>query len=426
MVEVLRELIGEEEFKSRHKSAAKYFTRSRKLGFASLIGLLLRKGMKSLQLMLNEWSLLEAVDSVSNSAFVQARSHLRHTAFIELNQKSVVEVLYRDEDAARFKGWRLLGLDGSKVVLPDSADTIKAFGQIDYKNKTVQGKRTYGMASVLYDVLNKVALDSQLASAHAYEVDMAIDHLGYTDEKDLIIADRGYASYRFLSTLLKHQRDFVIRCSSGSFGVAQAMLKGLGSASQLASLRVPADQKKVLLEAGLSESIQVRFVRIRLKTGEDEVLVTSLLDEREYAVEDLSEIYRLRWEIEGFYGLLKTRLNLENFTGKSAESVRQDFYSTIYLTGLESILTADSDSKLAEKAVQHPQQVNKAVSFNAIKNQAFALLYSDEATEVVIEKLARLFLTNPIACRNERQVPRQKRSDNHLLNFSKRKRKICF
>ncbi len=42
-------------------------------------------------------------------------------------------------------------------------------------------------------------------------------------------------------------------------------------------------------------------------------------------------LYRLRRGIETFYGLLKTRLALENFTGISAEAVRQDFYATVYL-----------------------------------------------------------------------------------------------
>jgi hypothetical protein len=232
-----------------------------------MICCLLRKGMKSLQLMLNEFSLEHDTEPASNSAYTQARARLSHTAFIELNQKAVVEVMYGDDDYKRFKGWRLLGIDGSKVVVPDSADTINAFGQIEYKNAKVEGKRTYAMASVLYDVQNKIAIDSQLAPAHAYEVNLAIAHLAHTQEKDLVVADRGYASYRFLATLSKQKRGFVIRCSAGSFGVAQRMLKGEGAASQIVTLHAPVDQKKTILESELPEAIQVRFVRIMLKTG---------------------------------------------------------------------------------------------------------------------------------------------------------------
>ncbi|MDM8565404.1 hypothetical protein QUF74_07100 [Candidatus Halobeggiatoa sp. HSG11] len=52
---------------------------------------------------------------------------------------------------------------------------------------------------------------------------------------------------------------------------------------------------------------------------------------------------------EGFYAILKTRLNLENFSGKTVKSVYQDLYSTIYLTRLESILTSDIDEQLDKK-----------------------------------------------------------------------------
>jgi len=78
-------------------------------------------------------------------------------------------------------------------------------------------------------------------------------------------------------------------------------------------------------EYDLPQEITVQFVRVRLETGENEVLVTSLLNETEFPSEDFLYIYHLRWGTEGFYAILKTRLNLENFSGKTAESVFSDF-----------------------------------------------------------------------------------------------------
>jgi hypothetical protein len=122
----------------------------------------------------------------------------------------------------------------------------------------------------------------------------------------------------------------------------------------------------------------------------------------------------------------KTRLNLENFSGKTAHSIYQDFYSTIYLTGLETILTADIDEQLDQKPTKNQQKVNRAVSFNAIKNQAVELLCSDEDSQVVIKRLEKLFLTNPVSIRPKRKVLRKKRSTRHQINYLKRKKKIAF
>ena len=104
----------------------------------------------------------------------------------------------------------------------------------------------------------------------------------------------------------------------------------------------------------------------------------------------------------------------------------QDFYAAVYLTGLESILTADTDAELAEKPTLHKQQVNRAVSFNAIKNHAIEILYSDDDNDIVLKKLEALFLTNPTLYRENQEVPRKKRSARQLLSHAKRRRKVCF
>lgn len=204
------------------------------------------------------------------------------------------------------------------------------------------------------------------------------------------------------------------------------MLKGKGADSKIVTLKVPQNKRLKIKEFDLPQKITVRFVRVQLKTGENEVLVTSLLDETEFPSENFLYIYHLRWGTEGFYAILKTRLNLENFSGKTAESVYQDFYSTVYYRYLESILTADVFAHLAEKPTKNKQQVNRVVSFNAIKNQAVELLCSNFAADKVIKRLERLFLTHPVSIRNERKVPRKKRSTRHLFNYAKRQRKITF
>jgi len=72
----------------------------------------------------------------------------------------------------------------------------------------------------------------------------------------------------------------------------------------------------------LDEQIKVRFVRIILSTGETEVLVTSLLDSEKYTTQMLKELYHLRWGIETFLGVLKERLKIDNFTGKTVSEAK--------------------------------------------------------------------------------------------------------
>jgi hypothetical protein len=419
----------DEAFKCLHRWTGQAFTRVRSLTFELVLVMVLRKSVKSLQNVVNEAMSWLGVETVTASAYSQARYKLKHTAFIELNQKAVVETVYGDGDYKRFWGFRIVAVDGSKIVLPDSEDVRDEFGTIAYsggKTAEIEGERPYALASVLYDVMNRVALDAVLGKARAYEVDLAVAQLLHTRPGDLLLMDRNYPSYRMLAEFVRHHREYAVRCSAASFAEARRMLKGEGPDSQIVTLTPCAEQAPTIRALGLPASIRVRFVRVLLATGEFEVLVTSLLDEAKYPSDGFLELYGLRWGVESFYGLIKTRLELENFTGNGAEAVRQDFHATVYLSGLESILTAPAQAKLDAKEVRHPQTVNRAVSFNAIKNEAFDLLMGDLETGPLLEKLTALFLTNPSLERKDRNPPRKKPSARALLDFHKRQRKHCF
>lgn len=428
-IETTRHLLTDEGFKGRHRVSDRAFTRVRCLPFAVVLVLILRKSVKSLQNVVNEAMAWLTADPVTASAFSQARYRLQHTAFIELNQKAVVESRYRDGNFRTFWGFRILAVDGSKLLLPETDNVRAAFGTIPYSNgqdAQIQGERPYALASVLYDVLNRVALEATLGRADAYEVDLAIGHLAHTRPTDVLVMDRNYPSYRMLAELRRRARHFVIRCSAASFGAARRMLHGEGSDSQVVTLTPCATQAPLIRQLGLPRALTVRFVRVRLRTGEWEVLVTSLRDEAAYPTADFLELYHWRWGVETFYGVLKTRLDLENFSGLGAEAVRQDFHATVYLTGLETILTEAAQARLDAKETRHPQTVNRAVSFNAIKHHALDLLWSDLDTQPLIERLTALFLTNPTSARPHRHPPRQKTSARALLDFHRRQKKHCY
>jgi hypothetical protein len=232
-------LLAEEAFKRLHSQTAKAFTRVRVLTFGVVMSIILRNGVKSLQNSVSEALAWLGLGTASASAYSQARYKLKHTAFIELNRQAVVATMYGDGEYRRFWGFRVLGVDGSKVALPDTPGVREAFGTIAYsggKDGAIQGERPWALASVLYDVLNRVALDAVLGEADAYEVDLAVSHLPHTQAGDLLLMDRNYPSYRMLAECAKAGREFAVRCSAASFAQARRMLKGGGPDSLVATL----------------------------------------------------------------------------------------------------------------------------------------------------------------------------------------------
>ena len=175
------------------------------------------------------------------------------------------------------------------------------------------------------------------------------------------------------------------------------------------------------------ESLKIRFIKVMLDSGEIEILATSLLENKKYPTSDFREIYRLRWEIETYFQTLKSRLCIDNFTGKRVEAVYQDFYSTIFISGWETILTYDANLELENRETKNKLKVNKAVSFHTIKNKVIMLM--NDPPEDIQEKMLALFLKNPTSIRPERKNPPRNKKDERTcksLNFQRYAKKHVF
>jgi hypothetical protein len=284
----------------------------------------------------------------------------------------------------------------------------------------------------MYDVLNHVAVDAKILPASTYEVHAAIGCLSLLESGDLLLLDRGYASYLMLAEVVSSLGDVVLRCHGSSFAQARAMLSGGKADDVIVKLKASnkALEKHAAIRAeGLSElpkEITIRFVRVILDTGEVEVLATTLLDQVKYPTEIFKEIYWLRWGVETFYNVLKSRLSLDNFSGTSPESIRQDFHASVLLCGIETILTEDVSISLSKKDTTNPLKVNKAVSFNAIKNRAFELFMSNKSETSIMKELTELFLTNPTSYRKDKNPPRRQSSAHRSLGYARRKKKTVY
>jgi len=438
LFETLRGQLCDAEFVARNRARAQDFTRQRQLTFPIVMLFVLQKTVKSLQRHLHEFldelARGELFEPVTAGAFTHARAKLKHAAFIELNQQTIVPWFYGPERAQGLRRWhghRLLGVDGSLLRLPNSAELRQAFSLVEVENQMGRTGTSYPEArmSVVYDLLNRVSLDGRLERSTSGEVDLAIEQLCKASAGDVLINDRGFTGYRYLAWHHKLGLHHISRCSKGSFGLAQELFRiNRAGCSKVVTLKARAQERAELERLNLPLELAVRFLSVRLPTGELEVLVTSLLNEQEYPTEEFLEVYHWRWGHETFYKIIKGRLDLENFSGHTAEAVRQDFYATLLLCNLETILVEPTDAQMREQSLAHKnaRQVNQAVAFHAVKEELIELLYSDTPLEQVIEKLQRLFCGCPVSARPKRKPPRLKPSMHRSHHFQRHVRKIVF
>ena len=437
-IEQLRRQLGDTQFSARHRVRPEDFTRQRQLTFPIVMLFVLQKTVKSIQRhlheFLNELAGEGLFEPVTAGAWTHARAKLKHTAFIEMNQATVLPAVYGPEGQPRLKRWRghrLLGVDSSLLRLPRSRELFQSFGAVHVSNQLGATGTEYaqGRMSVLYDLLNRIGLEGRLESNRVGEVELAIQHLSQAQRGDVLIHDRGFSGYTYLAWHHHLGLDYLGRCSSGSFAAAQELFRlNRAGRSRVVKLRAPADQRAPLERQGLPLELTVRLVSVRLPTGQLEVLVTSLLDELLYPTEEFLTVYHWRWNHETFYGMMKGRLDLENFSGETVEAVRQDFFATLLLCNLEAVLTQPAGQALSQQSAGHPaaQQVNRAVAYHALKDQLLDLLYSQLPIEQVVEKLQLMFVGSPVSVRPARKPPRNKLSMYRSYHFQRHVRKFVF
>lgn len=436
---VLRRKIHAVAFKVTHRIKENYFTRKVKLTFPKMINMMIKKSSKSSQNALNE-SMMDIAAlhgdenyTITNSAYTQARAKLSYTAFIELF-RTIVEMFYEDGDYATYKGFRLLAVDGSKTILPDSEDVKQEFSATVAKNQ-IEGfskEVVQSRVSVLYDVLNHMAIDASINDKSKGERVLALEHLAYTDKNDLVVFDRGYPSYELFVKYAK-QTNFLMRIRANSFAKTKFLFAPHSEHKDvILEIKAPKSLKDDLRKRNLSSTMKVRFVQVILDNGTVEVLATNVLDSAKLSTGDFKALYASRWGIETYFDVLKNRLSLENFTGLTALAVRQDFYATIFLSNYEALLVYDANMELQEKGKKnkYAQQVNKAISFNTIKHKVFDLFYSDKDLETMMEEIKVLLFTNTVTIRpNRKTKPRLDRDKDkstiatNTINHLKRKKK---
>jgi len=437
LIQTIRAKLRDPNFLARHRVRPQDFTRQCQLTFPVLMIFLLQKTLKSIQRHLHEFldELAEEpiFEPLTSGAVTHARAKLKDSAFIELNQDCVLPMAYGPEHPIqRWCGHRLFGIDSSLLRLPDSEELGKEFGWKEASNQNGATGTRYPEArlSVLYDLLNQLGHDTRLEPSTTGEVALALQQLEPLQPADVAINDRGFSGYLYFASVLQRGAHFIGRCSSGSFLAAQEMFQlNRANQSKVVWLFAPPEQKGQCRRLGLALKMKVRFVSVRLPTGELEVLATSLLDEALYPTVEFLNVYHWRWGHETFYLMLKGRMELENFSGRTVEAVRQDVQAAVLLANLESVLSEPTQAALNQPSAvpTQPLRVKRSNSYHAMKMEVLDLLYRDIPAEQVLQQLMKLFAGSPVAVRPDRKVPRRRRPSFHRsYHFQRRIKKAVF
>ena len=168
-------------------------------------------------------------------------------------------------------------------------------------------------------------------------------------------------------------------------------------------------------------SLKLRLVRIE-NDGNVAVLITSLIDTHNYPIDIFNDLYHDRWPIEKDYKAIKCRMELENFSGKSALSVYQDFHAKVFAKNLVWMMAFSVQDQLDQDTnlKKHRYQINFTQAFSKSKG-VIALLFHDTSRRIkrLIADLQYIFQRTVEPIRPGRKYPRdhKARPRKFFLNY---------
>ena len=295
-------LIHSDDFLNRHR-LSNGFTRQSKLSFTDIMYFILSRENKSISI--NFSNMRRAfpqlnLPSVSKQAISKARQKVSSDACKELCQ--LFTKIYYTEKKKRslWHGYHIYAIDGSTIQIPLSKENISFWGS----NPNQSGiEEPLASASMLYDVMDGIIIDSMIGKYRLNEREYASKHIDYFINQNisgnhLFLFDRGYPSYELFETLISNNLFFVMRLS-------------------LSFKKLIDEQKEDTIISyrpkGKKHALSLRVINILLPDNSREYLVTNIISQ-ELQAENFKELYFLRWGIESKYKELKLSFKLESFS----------------------------------------------------------------------------------------------------------------
>jgi hypothetical protein len=304
----LYQLIPERRLAAILSRTARASERRRRLPADSVIWLVIALALFAADSIPKVWRRLHPTrddPEPTDSAFAQARRRLGVAPLRRLFLETARPMATHQTEGASYRGWRLMGLDGTTLDLPDTPGNARTFG-----------RPTTGRAEGAFPQVRLLALCElgthavcglaikPLRHGEPSMVGPLLDHLR---PGMLLIWDRGFFSYDLIAAVLRRGAHLLARVKSNT---VLRPIRRLADGSYLAKIYPgEADRRRDM------RGLPVRVIEYthddpnRPGAGERHRLITDLTNPQDMPAHEAPLVYHERWEEELAFDEIKTHLS---------------------------------------------------------------------------------------------------------------------
>jgi hypothetical protein len=363
------------------------------------------------------------IREVTKGALTQARAKLNPWAFQRLNEVAV-ESFYNEASYYTWHEFRTLAVDGTRLMLPNHPTVEEEFGTHNF-GPNADVPRSMAMGSMLYDVINHLTIDAQIAPYSSSERDLLMGHLPKVKKGDLLLLDRGYPCFWLLFLLKAKGIEFCVRLKDNWWLQVKQFMDS-PEKETIVKFKLPKKDRDQLAEYPEMQKSEIdcRLIKVPLADGGVEVLCTSLLDTQKYRFEEFESLYHYRWNEEEAYKLLKGRVELEAFSGKTARAVKQDFFAKVFLLTMCAAFAHPIEEKVreefkADRERKYAQRINKTNAIATLMDYTIPIFLKNKARSALAAFDDIVYRTREIIRPNRTEPRPKKPKKRYHMNYKR-------
>lgn len=348
---------------------------------------------------------------ISEEAFAQARKRMP-LAFWAALLVLLGEQFEADHgNLVRWKGFRLLALDGTEIDLPDWPRLKDHFGTANNGH----GKHLPQARMVMLQFpFVRIPYRYELTPKGNAEIVLAGRLVGHLQRCDLLLMDRGFWSYSLFCQILGQGAHFGIRLKKGPKLKTIRRLDG-SRKDRIVRWKVPTKHKN----KGFPEWLELRKIDYQIKGFRPCAVVTSLTDTRQTTREDWVRLttetepgsrlgpglYHRRWEIETTFCELKVRQGMEgSLRSRTPEGIAYEIAGHVLLYHLVRWL-------IVKAALTEGLDPLRVSFLNALREltdmrQTLITASSRRVRQVLLPRLLKRIIRHLVPQRHGRHYPR--------------------
>lgn len=272
------------------------------------------------------------------------------------------------EPWARWRGHRVVLLDGTCVSMPDTPSLHAAFGT----QTGLHGKARYPLARlVALSLANTMTVIAYAVGGYRTDETALAEPLLKTLQRgDLLIADRHFAAAHYYVRYQRAGLEFLTRVHQSLKIERIRRCRTYSPDDFVGRLEIGDPYRKQ--DPSLPAEIEVRFLRARVRIRgrlRTVWLVTSLLDPIRYPAAEIVALYARRWRIETLFREFKVDLSADVLRSQSPDQIRKEIAARMLgLNAVRSVIL-----QAAEQETVDPIRISFVHALRAVVSFAPAM-----------------------------------------------------